>query len=150
MTGSRTRNYLTKILLDLMFFGGIAICAVLPFVLPMLLSFIGASEQFTVAYTTILLTAGICSVYILYQLRRMFKTLLGGNPFVPENVDCLRKCAVAGALIALIFLIRIIFWFTIASTIIVIIFSILSLFCLTIKDLFKQAVAYKEEADWTV
>jgi hypothetical protein len=69
---------------------------------------------------------------------------------VKENVVCLRKCAVAGALIALIFVVRIAFFFTIAAAIIVIIFAMLSLFCLTIKDLFKQAVAYKEDADWTV
>jgi len=80
----------------------------------------------------------------------MFKTLLGGNPFVIKNVSCLRKCAVASATIALIYLIRIIFWFTIASSIIVVIFAMLSLFCLTLKDLFKRAVAYKEETDWTV
>jgi hypothetical protein len=131
-----------------MFFGGIAACAALPFILPSLLTTLSA--EFRVAYTIILLAAGLCSIYILFQLKRMFKTLLGGNPFVKENVVCLRKCAVAGALIALIFVVRIAFFFTIAAAIIVIIFAMLSLFCLTIKDLFKQAVAYKEDADWTV
>ena len=150
MIGSQIRNYLTKILIDIMFFGGIAACAALPFILPMLLEFVGLSPALRLEYTVILLSAGLCSVYILYQLKRIFKTLLGGNPFVRENVSALRKCAVAGALIALIFLIRLIFWFTIAASIIVIIFSLLSLFCLTLKDLFKQAVAYKEESDWTV
>jgi len=80
----------------------------------------------------------------------MFKTLLGGNPFVMKNVSCLRKCAVASALIALIFAVRLSLWFTFAAAIIVVIFSLLSLFSITIKDLFKQAVAYKEETDWTV
>ena len=152
MQNSRARNYLTKILIDIMFFGGIAACVTLPFMLPTLLGFIGTSvaDQFRVTYTIILLSAGLCAIYILYQLKHMFKTLLGGNPFVNENVACLRKCAVAGALIALIFAVRLAFFFTIAASIIVIIFAMLSLFCLTIKDLFKQAVAYKEETDWTV
>jgi hypothetical protein len=42
------------------------------------------------------------------------------------------------------------FWFSLMSSIIVVIFFLLGLFCLTLKDVFKQAVAYKEEADWTV
>ena len=150
METNRVRHYVTKLLLDLMFYGGIAALVVLPVVLPHVMAFVGASMQFRGAYTLILLSAGLCSIYIVYQLRCMFKTLLGGNPFVAQNVSCLRKCAVAGALIAGIFLVRLLFWFTIAASIIVVIFSLLSLFCLTIKDLFKQAVAYKEETDWTV
>jgi hypothetical protein len=51
---------------------------------------------------------------------------------------------------AIIYLVKICIWLTIASSIIVIIFSLLGLFCLTLKDVFKQAVAYKEENDWTV
>ena len=150
METKRTIHYVTKILVDLMFYGGLVALVALPFVLPMLLRWIGASMQFRVAYTLILLSAGTCAVYIVYQLKRMFKTLLYGNPFVMENVSCLRKCAVASALIALIFAVRIFLWFTIASSIMVIVFALLSLFSVAIKDLFKQAVSYKEETDWTV
>ena len=150
MGAERLRQHVTKILVDIMFYGGIAACIVLPFAMPALLRFIGVSLDFRVTYTTILLSAGICATYIMYQLKCMFKTLLGGNPFVSQNVTCLRKCAVASALIACIFLIRLLLWFTIASSVVVVIFSLLSLFSLTIKDLFKQAVAYKEETDWTV
>jgi len=150
MEKSKFYHYLTKVLVDLMFYGGIIACLALPFIMPWLLRFIGVSETFRWVYTAILLSSGICAVFILLQLKQMFKTLLGGNPFVIKNVSCLRKCAVASATIALIYLIRIIFWFTIASSIIVVIFAMLSLFCLTLKDLFKRAVAYKEETDWTV
>jgi len=150
MEKSKFYHYLTKVLVDLMFYGGVAACLALPFAMPWLLRFIGVSETFRWVYTAILLSSGICAVFIMLQLKQMFKTLLGGNPFVIKNVSCLRKCAVASAVIALIYLIRIAFWFTIASSIIVVIFAMLSLFCLTLKDLFKQAIAYKEETDWTV
>jgi len=150
METKRTIHYVTKILVDLMFYGGLVALVALPFVLPMLLRWIGTSMQFRVAYTLILLSAGTCAIYIVYQLKRMFKTLLCGNPFVMENVSCLRKCAVASALIATIFAVRIVLWFTIASGIMVIVFALLSLFSIAIKDLFKQAVSYKEETDWTV
>ena len=150
MNPSQIRQLLTKILVDIMFFGGIVSCIVVPFILPWIMSVTGAPPQYQIVYTAVLLGAGLSAVYILYQLKRMFKTLVGGNPFVGQNVTCLRKCAVASAVIALVFIVRLIFWFTIAASVIAIIFSLLSLFCLTIKDLFKQAVAYKEETDWTV
>ena len=150
MKQNRIRHYATKVLVDIMFFGGIAACIALPFMMPWLMAFVGISPYVRTTYTIILLGAGSCAVYILYQLKCMFTTLLGGNPFIKKNVSCLRNCAVASALIAVIFLVRLYLWFTIASAIIVIIFSLLSLFSLTLKDLFKQAVAYKEETDWTV
>lgn len=90
------------------------------------------------------------SVYSM-AVKKMFKALLGGNPFVPKNVTCLRICSVASFLIAVIYIIKLIFLlFTPSSLIIVVIFSLLGLFCLTLKDVFKQAISYKEENDWTV
>ena len=143
-------HYLTKVLLEIMFYGGIVIWIVLPFIMPWVMAFTGVSLYLRATYTAILLSSGACSIYIVYQLKIMFKTFLGGNPFINENVSCLRKCAVASALIALIYLIRLFLWFTFAALVIVTIFSLLSLFSLTVKDLFKQAVFYKEETDWTV
>ena len=150
MNAERIRHYITKILVDIMFFGGIVACIALPFGLPWIMAFTGTSLNFRGHYTFVLLGSGLCAVYIMYQLKGMFKTLLMKNPFVSQNVASLRKCAVASALIALIFLVRLIMWFTISAAVVVIIFVLLSLFCLTIKDLFKQAIAYKEENDWTV
>ena len=143
-------HYLTKVLVDVMLFGGIICCAAVPFIMPWLAGIFGYEDAFVVPLTVILVSAGLCSLYILWQLKAMFKTLLGGNPFTIKNVSCLRKCSVASFLIAVVFIAKITFWFTIASSIIVIIFSLLGLFCLTLKDVFKQAVAYKEENDWTV
>jgi len=143
-------HHLTKVLIDIMFYGGIAACIALPFLLSRLMGYIGHSDRMFVPNLIVLLLSGIFSVYIAYQLKAMFKTLLGGNPFVVENVSCLRKCAVASALISIVYLVRILIWFTISSTVIALIFVLLALFLLTLKDVFKQAIAYKEENDWTV
>ena len=150
MQTNRFRHRLTKTLVDIMFYGGILTCAALPLVLPYLMAWQNVQTAFRVQYTVVLLSSGLCAVYIMYQLKRMFKTLLGGTPFVAQNVSSLRKCAVASAVIAGIFLVRQFMWFTIAGSVTVIVFFMLSLFCLTLKDLFKQAVTYKEETDWTV
>lgn len=143
-------HYLTKILVDTMFYGGILCCIAVPFMMPLIAAFLGYSPNIITLYIIVLILSGLCSLYILWQLKAMFKTLLGGNPFIEKNVNCLRKCSVASFLIALIYLVKISVWFTIATSIIVVIFALLGLFCLTLKDLFKQAVAYKEENDWTV
>ena len=143
-------HYLTKVLVDVMFYGGILCCAALPFVMPRLANYFGYRETLVLPFTAILVSAGLCAVYILRQLKAMFTTLLSGNPFVAANVSCLRKCAVASFLIAIIFAAKTLFWFSVMTAAAVIIFALLGLFCLTLKDLFKQAVAYKEENDWTV
>lgn len=143
-------HYLTKILVDIMFYGGILCCIAVPFLLPSIAGFFSYSMDMIKTYTAILMFSGLCSLYILWQLKAIFKTLLSGNPFIEKNVGCLRRCSVASFLISTIYLIKISIWFTIASSVIVIIFTLLGLFCLTLKDVFKQAVSYKEENDWTV
>jgi hypothetical protein len=143
-------HYLTKVLVDIMFYGGIICCVALPFVMPSLAKNFGYNESVVLPFTVILLLSGFCLLYILWQLKAIFKTLLGGNPFVAANVMCFRKCAVASLLIAILFTGKIFFWFSLMTLVFIIIFSLLGLFCLTLKDVFKQAVAYKEENDWTV
>ena len=144
------RNRMTKILVDMMFVASIIACIILPFAMPWLLRITGVSPDLRLFYTVMMVGAGVCGIYILHQLRGMFKTVIDHNPFVASNVSSLRKCAVASAIIALIFGTRLVMWFTFSVAIIVVTFSLLCLLCLTIKDLFKQAVAYKEENDWTV
>ena len=143
-------HYLTKVLVDVMFYGGILCCIAVPFVMPYAAAYLGYSREIVSQYSLILILSGLCALYILWQFKKMFKTLLGGNPFTGKNVSCLRKCSVASFLIAIIYLVKICIWFTIASSIIVIIFALLGLFCLTLKDVFKQAVYYKEENDGVI
>ena len=144
-------HYLTKVLVDIMFYGGIVCCILAPFVLPHVLTYLGYRQSTFVAYSIIILLSGLCALCIVWQLKSMLKTLLGGNPFVPQNVNCLRICSVASFLIAIIYVFKLfLLLFTPSSLILVIIFSLLGLFCLTLKDVFKQAIVYKEENDWTV
>ena len=143
-------HYLTKVLVDILLYSGIVVCGALPFFMPKVIGYFDYRESVRVPFTVILLLSGLCALYILWQLKAMFATILGGNPFVSKNVTCLRKCAVASLLIALIFFAKSVYWFSFMSAVGVIIFFLLGLFCLTLKDIFKQAVAYKEENDWTV
>jgi len=143
-------QYLTKVLIDVMFYTGIVICLALPWVMPRALPLFGYDTAHTLPYTLILLSSGLCTLFILWQLKAIFRTLLGGDPFVFANVTCFRKIAVACFLIALIYVVKAFILFSLTSLVFIIIFALAGLFCLTLKDVFKQAIAYKEENDWTV
>ena len=141
---------LTKIAVDIMFYCGI-VCL---FLVPFFAKFArGVSKTEGIGYYIVVSTlflSGIFAIYILFNLKQMFKTLLSGNPFVEKNIACFRKIAVSCFIIALIYTIKICFLYSLATFVIILVFTIGCLFCLTLKDIFKQAIYYKEEHDWTV
>ncbi len=143
-------HYITKIVVDIMLYVGIACVIAVPFFCEGLLTAWGYTPISSVLFTLVLFLSGVCSVYILYILKKMFKTLLGGNPFVEENIKSFRKMAFSCAIITLLYVFKAMWIFTWATVVIALVFLVGTLFCLTLKDLFKQAVYYKEENDWTV
>lgn len=143
-------HYITKYTIDIMFYIGILCVAALPFVSPLIKTYIPSSERdFTVFMITLALS-GVCALYILFTFKKMFKTLLSGNPFARENISCFRKLAVACAAVSLIYLISCLSSFTFGRLTVSVAFALGCLFCLTLKDIFKQAMLYKEENDLTV
>ena len=152
MDTTKFTHQLTKTLIDIMFYGGILLCIIIPFpfMRPYLIRWVGAAESGIDIHLAVLLISGNAAIFILWQMKQIFKTLMQENPFVIKNVSCLRKSGVASFIIAIAFMVRTGFWFTAGSILIVILCTLLGLFCLTLKDVFKQAIAYKEENDWTV
>ena len=98
----------------------------------------------------LLMVTGAVGVYILITLRGMYKTLLSGNPFVQSNVKAFFRMAVGCLVIALCYFVKCFVVFSLGTVIVTVVFIIASLFCMTLKDLFGEAVEYKEENDWTV
>lgn len=143
-------HHMTKVCIDILFYVGIACCALAPFSSSWLLGYFNISNDMAVFVILILLASGISSVYILWQLKVIFKTLLNGNPFIHANVTCLRKIAVSCLVISLIYIVKLIVLPTISTAVIIAIFMIACLLCLTLKDLFKQSIYYKDENDLTV
>ena len=141
---------ITKIMVDVLFYAGILCLAAVPFLTRPIGAFLGLESGRLALFITVMLISGACSIYILYQLRVIFRTLMGGNPFVDGNVTCLRKISVGCAMIGALYLVRSFFLFSVAAVVVFLVFLIGCLFCLTVKDVFKQAVSYKEENDFTV
>jgi hypothetical protein len=143
-------HYITKILVDILFFGGILSVIVIPDLARVLTRYYHFGKSGRWFVTAVLFITWFCAIFILFNLKQMFKTLLGGNPFIEANVRCFRKMAVACAIISIVYALQCFLVFSVATFILVAIFTVGTLFCLTLKDVFKQAIYYKEEHDWTV
>lgn len=144
-------HYIAKTTVDVLFYLSIICTLAVPFFAEWLFKWIQyPNAEYMVLFTVLLFISGGCCTYILFNLKQMYRSLLVGNPFVDKNVRHLRKMAVSCGIIAVIYITKSIFMFTFATVIISIIFIVGSMFCLTLKDLFKQAINYKTENDLTI
>ncbi|MCM1190086.1 MAG: DUF2975 domain-containing protein [bacterium] len=140
----------TKYLLDFMFFAGIFVTASLPWSI----KWIGKALPYLVEQyeetVIIYFVLGVAAEKLLWELRKIFRTVLEGNCFVQENVVSLRKMGNWSFFIALMAVVRSIVYMTVAMAVIILVFVIAGLFSKVLGFVFEQAVAYKEETDWTV
>lgn len=143
-------HYAAKLAVDVVFYAGIAAMFFIPAAAKFIRVTMGYAPSAVVPIAATLTLSGTCAIYILLNLKLMFRSLLDGDPFTEENVNHFRKMAAASFLIALIYTIKCVWFPSLMTGVLIFTFLIASLFCLTLKDLFKQAVAYKEENDLTV
>ena len=112
--------------------------------------FYGYNDRELAIFTATLVITGCAAVYILWCLRKMIKTLFGGNPFSEDNVRAFGRMAAACAVIAVVYVIKCILLFSWSTLVVIAMFLIGALGCLTLKGLFEEAGTYKDEHDWTV
>jgi hypothetical protein len=94
--------------------------------------------------------AGIFALIILWELRKMFKSVMKENPFVIENVISLKRMGICSFVITICMLLRLVFIITPAELILVAVFLIAGLFSAVLSLVFDRAVSYKEENDLTI
>ncbi len=140
----------TKYLLDMMFFCGIPVTASLPWSIrwigELLPGMIRHYEEAVIIYFVL----GVSAEKLLWELRKIFKTVLAEDCFVKENVVSLQKMGNWSFFIALMAGVRSIVYMTIAMLVVILVFLIAGLFSKVLSFVFEQAVAYKEETDWTI
>lgn len=140
----------TKYLLDFMFYCGILVTATLPFTVrwigEQLPHLVRHYEETVIIYFVL----GIAAEKLLWELRKIFKTVLAEDCFVKENVISLQKMGNWSFFIALMAGVRSIVYMTIAMCVVIFVFLIAGLFSKVLSFVFEQAVAYKEETDWTI
>lgn len=146
----------TKYLLDFMFYVGIAVTATLP----ISVKFIGKLYQMKLysnavldSYAEIVIVyfvLGVSAEVLIWELRKIFKTVLNGDCFVMENVYSLKKMGNVSFFIAAMSVVRSIVYLTVAMLVVVLVFIIAGLFSKVLAQVFEQAVRYKEENDLTI
>ena len=128
----------TKGMLDFMFYAGIAVTLTLPVSVRIYGHINSYFEQYYI------------HLIILFELRRMFRTVLENDCFVQANVKSLNRMGTYSFLIALVTAGRLFLYLTPAVMIIILVFVIAGLFSKVLSQVFDRAVAYKNENDLTI
>ncbi len=147
----RTKTNITmKICVDVLLYAGIACLLGVWFLAKFIAKEHGYGDEAVTVLVVILFTSGIAAVYILYILKKMMKTLMDGDPFVMENVKCFLKMACACAVIGVVYAVKCVLLFSWTTLLVVGAAVMGTLICMTVSGIFRQAVQYKQENDWTV
>lgn len=140
----------TKSLLDIMFFLGIVVEVLLPGILYIFSDYNDFYKKYIIIMFLTIFSSGIMALLIIFELRKIFKTVIAEDCFVLENVKRLSKMGNYSFIISLITVIRSFFYITPASVVIIMVFVIAALFSKVLACVFDKAVDYKLENDMTV
>ena len=141
----------TKYFLDFMFFSGILVEVSLPFSLKMLGEYYW--KEMAEQYWPMLIIfglSGICGLIIVYQLRKMMKTVVKRECFVDNNTKSLSTMGKVSFVITVLFIVKCILLPTPASFVIVLTFFIAGVFSHVLSLVFEEAVRFKEENNLTI
>ena len=134
-----------------MFFSGILVEVSLPFSLKMLGEYYW--KEMAEQYWPMLIIfglSGICGLIIVYQLRKMMKTVVKLECFVDNNTKSLSTMGKVSFVITVLFIVKCILLPTPASFVIVLTFFIAGVFSHVLSLVFEEAVRFKEENDLTI
>lgn len=141
----------TKYLLDVMFYSGILVLVSLPAALKLAGTYYSKDiADYYILMLAVFLVSGVCGLVIVYQLRKMIRTVIGQDCFVDANTRSLRLMGKAAFVIAAAFIVKVFAVPTPATFVIVLTFFIAGLFSHVLSLVFSEAVRYKEENDLTI
>lgn len=140
----------TKFCLDFMYYCGILVTATVPISFRFLGTYYPNIGNNYIPMCIIFMLCGVLALIIIFHLRKMFKTVLEEDCFVEENVVSLKRMGTASFAITILTIFRLFFVITPATLAIIIVFFIAGLFSLVLAQVFAQAVAYKQENDFTI
>ena len=134
-----------------MFYSGIIVVISLPYTLKLIGKYLfKETAEHYIFMLVILLLSGLCSLTIVYQLKKMIRTVAERNCFVDSNTKSLRTMGKVAFLIAGIFLVKMFVLPTPAAFIIILTFFIAGIFSHVLGLVFAEAVRCKEENDLTI
>lgn len=146
------RRYLliSKCLLNVMFFCGIPVTITIPFTLKWYSQINEYYDKYYWIQTALFFICGIFACLIVYELRKMIRSVEEENSFIKENVVSLRRMGGYSFIIAAVTSIRFYLYVTPGVFVVVLVFVIAGLFSKILGSVFAQAVDYKEDNDLTI
>ncbi|MDF2910509.1 MAG: hypothetical protein K0Q56_1390 [Sporolactobacillus laevolacticus] len=142
---------LVKHMLDLLFIGGIGIFLSLPWSVKWYMSQLYEETSRNYWFLLIFLyVTGFFALQIVYEIRRIFKTLNRRNPFMMDNVNSLKRIAIASFLISIAYLVKVVCFNSFLTIVLAMVFIIAGFFSIILSEVFHQAVMVKEENDLTI
>lgn len=140
----------TKVLLDIMFWGGIVVTVTLPVTIYLYGRINSYFERYYLAQLILFFASGVLAVLIIGELRKMFRTVLEDNCFIRENVISLKRMGNYSFFIATVTVLRAFLYLTPAIGVVFLVFIIAGLFSKVLAQVFDKAVTYKLENDLTI
>lgn len=140
----------TKWLLDVMFVVGAGITVGIPAIFYVIGAYIHVFREYYMVQCILYMMSGVLALVIVWELRKMFGTVLKDNAFVRENAASLKLMGKCSFLIAALSVVRLPLSLTPATAVIIIVFAIAGLFCFVLCQVFERAIQYKEENDLTI
>lgn len=140
----------TKYLLDFMFYAGIIVTVTLPLSIRFYGRFNSYFAEYWIPLVIMFGGAGIFAILIIFELRKMFRSVLEDDCFIRENVVSLRRMGTYSFCIAAITACRLFIYLTPAVLVVILVFVIAGLFSKVLARVFDKAVTYKLENDLTI
>jgi hypothetical protein len=106
-------------------------------------------DHYPYAVISIMLVGG-SALLILYELRKMMKTVIDDNCFVEQNVKSLQRMGTYAFLVTGLKLLRCFVYFTPAAVVVAGVFAFAGLLSKVLARVFDRAVSYKLENDLTI
>ncbi|MFR8116943.1 MAG: DUF2975 domain-containing protein [Clostridia bacterium] len=152
VTGKNSLSNIVKIILQIVLILGIIIIIFLPFLVNLYnkVFHINLTGFEYYGYITLLYCASIPAIILVYKFIKMFDTLKNNNPFIKENAKNLNIAAICCGVISFEFFVGMFILNSVFMIIVTGIFLVGAIGLYILAELFKQAVAYKEENDLTI
>lgn len=137
-----------SIFLRFMIVGGIIVQFFVPEIYKLFLNISFNSQS--ISYRITFYICGIVSILIVYMLTRIFDHIYKCSPFNKDVEVSLKIIAILFMLLSIIVGVKTIFITTLLSIVISIITFVVSLCFYVLSQVFKAAIEYKEEVDYTI
>lgn len=148
--GNKTIAKLVKLLLDVLLAIGLLFLLAFPILLNSDYNIYKHYQSIALHMYVILILTDLAILFVILELRKIYKTIIHGQPFTLDNSKSLFRMGIASFSLALVFFIKLFIFKTILTYVMLLVLIIAGCFSFTLAELFKEAFRVKEENDLTI